>query len=145
MRRLPVLFYLLSSITVLACSGNGATITDSANDISAAPPVEPSTPSAAPVDPTTKIECKTSEALSDGAVHTITFTLRGDALDSEITIEPPSPILAPLAKATLEKKNGKLLLVTTERAELTLFENSDLTRGYVKAADDFSNVYCTKR
>ena len=142
MQRSFILFSLM-----IGCSGAGATVSDSASDISANPPpaVEP-VKQAEPVDPTTKIECTTSKALSDGSIHTIKFALRGEALESAIEIEPESSVLAPLAKATLERNEGKLVLTTAERIELTLFENSDLTRGYVKApGGDYSDVYCTKR
>lgn len=100
-----------------------------------------------------QLECKTSAPLSDGSIHTVRFALRGDALEPAIEIEPQSSVLAPLAKATLERNEERLVLATTEssaprepRAELTLFENSGFTRGFVKAAGgEYSNVYCTKR
>lgn len=133
------------ALTLVACSGSGATVSDSSemNEVNARP-VEPVKP-ADPVDPTTSFECKTSAALSDGSISTIRFSLRGDALEPHIEIEPQSSVLVPLAKASLERKGGKLVLSATERAELTLFENSDFTRGYVKASDEYSDVYCTKR
>lgn len=143
MQRSFILFF--SFLT--GCSGAGATVSDSASDISANPPraVEP-VKQAEPVDPTTTIACTTSKALSDGSTHTITFSLRGEALEPAIEIEPASSVLAPLAKATLERNEGKLVLTTAERIELTLFENSELTRGYVKApGGEYSDVYCTKR
>lgn len=134
-------------IVMIGCSGAGATVSDSSSDISANPPpaVEPVKP-AEPAFPTTKIECTTSNTLSDGSIHTIKFALRGEALEPAIEIEPASSVLAPLAKATLERSEGKISLTTAERIELTLFENSDLTRGYVKApGGEYSDVYCTKR
>jgi len=140
-KRVAVLVFLFG------CSGAGATVSDSASDISASPPpaVEAARP-VEPVDPTTKIECTTAKALSDGATHTIKFALRGDALEPTIAIEPESSVLAPLAKATLERNEGKLVLTTAERIELTLFENSDLTRGYVRApGGDYSDVHCPER
>jgi hypothetical protein len=140
-KRVAVLFFMLG------CSGAGATVSDSAADISASPPpaVEPVEQSA-PVDPTKSFECTTTKPLSDGSIHTIKFALRGETLEPTIAIEPASSVLAPLAKATLERSEGKLSLTTTERIELTLFENSDLTRGYVRApGGDYSDVYCTKR
>ena len=141
MKRAAVLFFMLG------CSGAGATVSDSTSDIHASPPpaVEPADP-VAPVDPTTKITCTTARPLSDGATHTIKFALRGEALEPAIEIEPKSSVLAPLEKATLERNEGKLVLKTDEHIELALFENSDLTRGYVKApGGDYSDVYCTKR
>lgn len=142
---------LLFSLFLIGCSGAGATVSDSSSaDIAAsreATPVE----APSPVDPvapsvkTTTFECKTSEALSDGSTHTIRFVLRGDALEPEIAIEPPLTALDALTKATLERKNGKLVLVAADKTELGLFENSDLTRGYVKADGDYSDLYCTKR
>jgi hypothetical protein len=134
---------------LIGCSGSGATVSDSsASEISAGrpPAVEPARP-VEPVDPGTSFECKTSGPLSDGSIATIRFALHGEALDPaiEIEIEPQASVLAPLAKATLERAEGKLVLTTTERAELTLFENSDLTRGYVKVASEYSEVFCTKR
>jgi hypothetical protein len=141
-KKVSVLLFLLG------CSGSGATVSDSSADISEGrpPPVEAQKP-AEPVDPGTSFECKTSRPLSDGSLHTIRFALQGDALDSAIGIEvePQASVLAPLTKATLERKEGKLVLTTTERAELTLFENSDLTRGYVKVGTEYSDVFCTKR
>lgn len=141
-------------LLLAGCSGSGATVSDSASDISEGrpPSVEPVKP-ADPVDPTTSFECKTSAPLSDGSIHTVRFALRGDALEPAIEIEPQSSVLAPLAKATLERNEERLVLATTEssaprepRAELTLFENSGFTRGFVKAAGgEYSNVYCTKR
>lgn len=141
MKRFVVLLFLVG------CSGSGATVSDSSSDIAEAPPsaVEPAKP-ADPIDPTTAFECKTSKPLSDGSIHTIRFALRGDALEPAIEIEPSSSVLAPLAKATLERSGGRLVLTTNERTELTLFENSDLSRGYVKApGGEYSDVYCTKR
>jgi hypothetical protein len=140
-KRVTVLFFLLG------CSGSGATVSESA-DLSEAPraPAVEAVKQAEPVDPTTKFECTTSKPLSDGSIHTIRFALRGDELEPTIAIEPPSSILAPLSKATLARNDGKLVLTTTERAELTLFENSDLTRGFVKAhGGEYADVYCTKR
>ena len=142
MQRAAILLFFM-----LGCSGAGATVSDSSSDIHANPPpaVEP-VQQAEPAFPTTRIECTTSKALSDGSVHTIKFALRGDALEPVIEIEPESSVLAPLAKATLERNDGKVVLTTAERIELTLFENSELTRGYVKAPDgDYSDVYCTTR
>lgn len=132
---------------MVGCSGAGATVSDSTSDIREERPsaVEAMVP-ADPVDPTTSFECKTSEPLSDGSIHTVRFALRGDALEPAIEIEPQASVLAPLAKATLERNEGKLVLTTAERTELTLFENSDLTRGYVKATGgEYSTVQCTKR
>jgi hypothetical protein len=141
-KRVALLLFLLG------CSGSGATVSDSSSaDLSEgrAPAVEPAKP-VDPVEPTIDFECKTAKALSDGSVSTIRFVLRGEALDGAVEIEPQTSVLAPLAKASLERKEGKLVLATTERAELTLFENSDLTRGYVKASGgDYSDVYCTRR
>jgi hypothetical protein len=72
--------------------------------------------------------------------------LRGEALEPTIAIEPPSSILAPLAKATLERNDGKLVLTTAERIELTLFENANLGRGFVKApGGETADVHCTRR
>ena len=138
---LPVLGLLLG------CSGSGATVSDSSSDISEgrAPAVEPAKP-VDPVDPATRIECKTSRPLSDGSIHTVRFALRDDALVPTIEVEPQSSVLAPLVRATLERSEGKMVLTTSERIELTLFENSDLTRGFVKApGGEYSDVYCTKR
>lgn len=142
-RRSGVLLFFF----MIGCSGAGATVSDSASDLSEgrAPAVEAANP-ADPVDPSTSFECKTSQPLSDGSIHTIRFALRGETLEPSIEVEPEASVLAPLAKATLERDDGKLVLTTTERAELTLFENSDLTRGYVKGpGGEYSNVYCTKR
>lgn len=142
MKRLIGLFFLVG------CSGSGATVSDSTSDVSEGrPPVEVEpVKQAEPALPTTSFECKTSKALSDGSIHTIRFALRGEALEPTIEIEPQPSVLTPLASATLERSEGKLVLTTTERTELTLFENSGLTRGYVKAPrGDYSDVYCTKR
>lgn len=142
-------FVVLSFLLLVACSGSGATVSDSSSaDISEGRPpgaVEP-IEQAGPALPTTSFECKTSKALSDGSIHTIRFALRGEALEPAIEIEPQSSVLAPLAKATLERSEGKLVLATAERTELTLFENSDFTRGFVKApGGEYSDVYCAKR
>ena len=141
MKRVGLLLFLLG------CSGSGATVSDSSSDISEGrPPAVEADKPVDPVDPATRIECKTSRPLSDGSIHTIRFALRDDALVPAIEIEPQSSVLSPLAKATLERTEGKVVLTTAERIELTLFENSDLTRGFVKApGGEYSDVYCTKR
>src|SRR6185369_841697 len=104
-----------------------------ATAVEAPKPAEP----VAPASALTTIECTTSKALSDGSIHTIRFTLRGEALDSEVVIDPPLPTLSSLLKSSLEWKEGKLVLAGAERTEVTLFENSDLTRGYVKASGEY--------
>lgn len=143
MRRLTLLFSFL-----VGCSGSGATVSDSSSELSEErpPSVQPAEP-ATPVAPITltKFECKTSKPLADGAIHLIRFSLRGEALEPLVEIEPQPSVLEPLVKASLERSAGKLTLATDERTELVLFENSDFTRGYVKAdGGDYAEVYCTK-
>lgn len=152
MRRLALLFFL-SHAGLIACGGSGATVPTVSSEIAEGRDggaVAPSDP-AQPVVPGTRFECKTTRPFYDGVVHTVRFLVRdgeivepvGDAPAFEVT--PEGSALARLDEDfTTEHTGGKLVVRGGGKTELGLFDNSDLTKGYVKAGAEYAEIFCTK-
>lgn len=152
MRRVALLFFFVFHAALAGCGGSGATVPavsemTEARDGGAVAPGE----SAEPVVPGTRFECSTTKAFYDGRVHTMRFLLRdgelapplGDAPAIEVT--PEGSELARLNdELTSEHTGGRLVVRGEGKTELSLFDNSELTRGYVKADGKYAEVFCTK-
>ena len=149
-RRAMRLGLALLLLLTAACSGSGASVGES--DLSGAQgtkKVTPTTPDdPTPVTPTTTTTfvCKTGSPFYDGAVHSVTFSLRGDELASRVTAEPPTSMLGELDSASqIAHTDGKFVLDGANGdAELVLYDNSDMTKGYVVVDHKQANVFCTK-
>lgn len=151
MRRLALLFFVFHAALV-GCGGSGATVPavsemTEARDGGAVAPSDP----AQPVVPGTRLECKTTRPFYDGVVHTLRFLVRegelvepvGDAPAIEVT--PESSELARLNdNLTSEHTGGRLVVRGEGKTELSLFDNSDLTKGWVKADGKYAEIFCTR-
>jgi len=131
-----------------ACSGSGATVAESdlrgqnTKQVTATTPDDPT-----PVAPaTTTFTCKTGSPFYDGAIHSVTFSLRGDELASHVTAAPATSMLGELDDASETTHDGGRFVLggANGDAELVLFDNSDMTRGYVSVNGKHADVFCTK-
>jgi hypothetical protein len=152
MRRTALLFFSFFHSALAGCGGSGATVPAvsemvEARDGGAVAPGE----SAKPVTPGIHLACKTTKAFYDGQVHTLRLLVRdgelveplGDVPAIEVT--PESSELARLNDdLTSEHAGGRLLVRGDGKTELALFDDSGLTKGYVKADGDYAEVFCTK-
>jgi hypothetical protein len=142
-REMRLVAGLLVAFAAAACGGSGASVPAESDITSGAKVVAPSD-DPKPVSPITSYECKTGRPFYDGAVHTVTFSLRGDELASHVAATPASSILVALDDATHLTHDGGRLVIDGDDAELVLYDNSDLTKGYVVAQNNHADVFCTK-
>ena len=143
----------LGAVSALAalvgCSGSGASVPAVSDYTEArdAGAVEGSEP-AAPVEPEgdeVRFVCKTSQPFYDGAIHVVRFALRDEAVEDAILVTPEDSVLGHLDEGkVVVVANGKLTIRGAGGAELALFENSDRTKGYVKAGSHYAEIYCDK-
>lgn len=149
----PGLLLLSCAVALAACGGSGATVPavselTEARDAGSVAPGE----AAEPVTPGTRFECTTSRALADGSIHSIAFLLRDGELVEPLDespafeVKPETSELARLDEDTeTEHEGGKLVFRGDDGAtELALFDNSGLTRGYVRGKESYSEIYCAK-
>ena len=134
---------------LVGCGGSGASVPavselTEARDAPAVEGSEPATPVERPSDEI-RFVCQTSQPFYDGEVHVIRFALRGETIAEAILVAPENSLLAPLDEGRLVVvANGKLTIRGAGRTELSLFDNSNRTRGYVKADGHYAEIYCEK-
>lgn len=151
MRSTALLLFFFHAALV-ACGGSGATVpaVSEMNEAHGGDAVGPSD-SPKPVIPGTRFDCETTKPFGGGVVHRLRFLVRdgalvipiGDAAAIEVT--PATSELAQLDEdPTSKHTGGRLVIRGAGKTELALFDNSELTRGYVKADGKYAEIFCAK-
>jgi hypothetical protein len=139
----------LAALALAGCSGSGASVPavsdyTEARDAGAVEPDEP----VAPVETDgsqTRFVCQTAQPFYDREIHEIRFALHDDELEGAIAVSPEGSLLARLDEGTvIVTVNGKLTIRGADRTELSLFDNSDRTKGFVRAGGHYAEIFCNK-